>query len=212
MINGNGSIVSCLKSSSMQETIVNGNKNMKLNLGCGAKILNGYVNIDKFDYYDVDIVHDLEKFPYPFDDNMVSEILLSHVLEHIGQEPNMFNKIIKELYRICKNNALINIHVPHPRHDFFLADPTHVRPITPLGLSLYDKSKNEEWARKNAANSPLGLIHGVDFKILEVNYKIDENIQKKIKAGEINSEELDFYIKHYYNVVQQIDIKWLVIK
>ena len=29
---------------------------------------------DKFDYYDVDKVHDLEKFPYPFDDGVVDEI------------------------------------------------------------------------------------------------------------------------------------------
>ena len=116
---------------------------MKLNLGCGAKILNGYVNVDKFDYYDVDKVHDLEVFPYPFDDDVVDEIMLSHVLEHIGQDPDVFNEIIKEFYRICKNNALINIHVPHPRHDDSISDPTHVRPITLLGLSLYDKALND---------------------------------------------------------------------
>jgi hypothetical protein len=185
---------------------------MKLNLGCGAKILNGYVNVDKFDYYDVDKVHDLEKFPYPFDNDVVDEILLSHILEHIGQEPDVFHKIIKELYRICKNNALINIHVPHPQHDDFLADPTHVRPITPLGLSLYDKALNDEWAKQGAANSPLGLIHSVNFEIKSVNYVIEESILKKFKTDEISRDELDFYIKHYNNVVKQIDIKWLVIK
>ena len=29
---------------------------------------------DKFDYYDVDKVYYLEKFPYPFDDGVVDEI------------------------------------------------------------------------------------------------------------------------------------------
>ena len=137
---------------------------------------------------------------------------MSHVLEHIGQEPDVFNKIIKELYRICKNNALININVPHPRHDDFLADPTHVRPITTLGLSLYDKAKNDEWAKQGAANSPLGLIHRVNFKILAVNYVIEKSILTKVETGEISEEKLEFYIKHYNNVVKQIDIQWLVIK
>ena len=116
---------------------------MRLNLGCGNKILEGYVNVDKFEYYQCNIVHDLEKFPYPFEQDSVDEILLKHVLEHIGQDPDVFNGVIKELYRISKNQALIDITVPHPRHDDFLADPTHVRPITAFGLSLYDKDINK---------------------------------------------------------------------
>ena len=185
---------------------------MKLNLGCGSKILDGYVNVDKFELYDIDIKHDLEKFPYPFKDNSVEEIMLSHVLEHIGQEPDIFIKILKELYRICKNEALIEIGVPHPRHDDFLADPTHVRPITVLGLSLFDKVQNEEWERVGAANTPLGLIHKVNFKIENINYHIEDEIMSKHRSGEIDKAKLDYMMKHYNNVIKQIDIKWRVIK
>ena len=185
---------------------------MKLNLGCGNKILDGYVNIDKFDVYDIDIKHDLEKFPYPFNDNSVEEILLSHVLEHIGQNPDVFIKILKEFYRICKNEALININVPHPRHDDFISDPTHVRPITILGLSLFDKAKNREWENRGAANTPLGLIHDVNFKIEGVNYQVEDAIISQFQAGDIDKTKLDHMMKYYNNVVKEINIKWRVVK
>ena len=47
------------------------------------KRIDGYVNLDKFDTFNPEYVHDLETFPYPFKDNSVEEIILSHVLEHI---------------------------------------------------------------------------------------------------------------------------------
>ena len=163
---------------------------MKLNLGSGSKILKGYVNVDKFQYYNPDVVHDLEKFPYPFEDNSVDEILLSHVLEHIGQNPEIFNNIIKEFYRICKNNSVIDIRVPHPRHDDFISDPTHVRPITILGLQLYDKNLNEKWEKMKAANTPLALIHGVNFLIKDVNYVLEKHYIELLDKKEIDENEL----------------------
>lgn len=185
---------------------------MKVNLGCGDKILNGWVNLDKYDLYSVDIIHDLEKFPYPFDDNTVDEIKLSHVLEHIGHHPDTFNKIIKEIYRICKNNSIISISVPHPRHDYFLNDPTHVRPITVPLLDLYNKEINEMWLSEGKANTPLGKIHNVDFRVDDVRYVVEEEILLKFNNGQINNEELEFYMKHYNNIIQQIEIKWRAVK
>ena len=185
---------------------------MKLNLGSGSKILKGYVNVDKFQYYNPDVVHDLEKFPYPFKDNSIDEILLSHVLEHIGQNPDVFNNIIKELYRICKNNSIVDIRVPHPRHDDFISDPTHVRPITILGLQLYDKNLNEKWEKMNAANTPLALIHGVNFIIKDVNFVLEKNYIKLLENKEIDQNELQECIKKYNNVVKEMKIKWVALK
>ena len=185
---------------------------MKLNLGSGSKILKGYVNVDKFQYYNPDVVHDLEKFPYPFEDNSVDEILLSHVLEHIGQNPEIFNNIIKEFYRICKNNSVIDIRVPHPRHDDFISDPSHVRPITILGLQLYDKNLNEKWEKMKAANTPLALIHGVNFLIKDVNYVLEKHYIELLDKKEIDENELRKYISKYNNVVKEMKIKWVAIK
>ena len=185
---------------------------MKLNLGCGSKILNGYTNVDKFDYYKPDIIHDLEKIPYPFEDNSVDEILLSHVLEHIGQDPEIFNKIIKELHRICKNDSIIDIRVPHPRHDDFISDPTHVRPITIMTLELYDKELNDEWIQNKKANSTLAHFYNVNFKIIDVKYIHTIKYKKIIDEKKISEVDLFDHINKYNNVIKEIYIKWKVIK
>ena len=61
---------------------------MKLNLGSGSKILKGYVNVDKFQYYNPDVVHDLEKFPYPFKDNS------DEILEYLEADGIDFSLLI----------------------------------------------------------------------------------------------------------------------
>ena len=185
---------------------------LNLNLGSGSKRIKNYKNLDKFETFKPDFVHDLEKFPYPFEDNSVDNIILSHVLEHIGQNPDIFNLIIKEIYRICKNGSILEITVPHPRHDDFLSDPTHVRPITVLGLSLYDKEKNEKWIKDNAANTPLGIIHKVNFKITDVRYDLTQKYTEMLKNKKLTTEELVEIIDKYNNVVKQIFIKLKVIK
>ena len=170
---------------------------MKLNLGSGSKIIDGYTNVDKFDYYKPDIVHDLEVTPYPFEDNSIDEILLSHVLEHIGQDPNVFNNIIKEFYRICKNQSVIDIRVPHPRHDEFISDPTHVRPITILGLQLYDKELNKKWEEGGFSNTTLALILNVNIKFKNVLYIVDEKYEKLLKEKKILEKDIKEYAEKF---------------
>ncbi len=185
---------------------------MKLNLGCGSNILEDYINLDKFDYYNPNIVHDLEVTPYPFEDNSVDEILMSHVLEHVGQDPNIFNNIIKELYRICKNKSIIDIIVPHARHDDFISDPTHVRPITIEGLKLYDKEKNKKWEKEGYSNTPFGLILDVNFKILKVDLKPDEKYEKLIIDKKMTQSDILEIMQKYNNVIKEMKILWSVIK
>jgi SAM-dependent methyltransferase len=81
----------------------------KLNLGCGRDYREGFVNIDISKEVKADVYHDLEKFPYPFKANTFDEILSLGVLELIDAD---FLKIMEELYRICKPNAVIKIRSP----------------------------------------------------------------------------------------------------
>ena len=94
---------------------------LRLNLGCGAKHLENYLNVDK--YGDPDLKLDLETTPWPWSDNSVVKIELRHVLEHLGKQTAVYLNIIQEIYRICQPQAEIHIVVPHHRHDNLLGSP-----------------------------------------------------------------------------------------
>jgi len=82
---------------------------MKLNMGSGNNILKGYINLDCIPLNGVDVIHNLEEFPYPFPDNYFKEIYIHQTLEHLSDK----TKVMEELYRISKNGAIIDIHVPY---------------------------------------------------------------------------------------------------
>jgi hypothetical protein len=185
---------------------------MRLNLGCGSSKMPGWVNVDKIAASGPDQVVDLEALPWPWPDDSVDEVLLAHVLEHLGARTDAYLGIIKELYRVCRNGATVTIIVPHPRHDFFLDDPTHVRTITPDGLVMFSQQQNREWMAKGAANTPLGVYHGVDFAFVSVKDTLDEYWHGRVQRREIKPDELDFAARHYNNVVSQTTIVLKAVK
>ncbi|MBI1778718.1 MAG: hypothetical protein HYR63_25530 [Proteobacteria bacterium] len=184
----------------------------KLNLGCGVKHLSGWVNVDRDARFNPDQVHNLEELPWPWATSSVREVLLSHVLEHLGQSSDTFLAIIQELWRVCCHNALITIMVPHVRSDAFLADPTHVRPILAEGLALFDQRANRHWLERQQSNTPLGLMLGVDFRIEAVNLLLTEPWIAKLKKGEITEAGIDEAARTFGNVVEEVTIRWRVVK
>ena len=177
---------------------------LKLNLGCGFKRIPGYLNVDSVPACGPDQVVDLEQFPWPWADNSVDEIQLIHVLEHLGREPQVFIGIMQELYRVCADTAHIRIVVPHHRHDNFQSDPTHVRPITPLGLALFDRAQCESWIAAGYANTPLAVYCNVDFETLSVDYDYEAYWLSKVESRQITHEQLADAALHQSNVITQI--------
>ena len=185
---------------------------MKLNLGCGNNKKPGYINVDKFTACHPDEQVDLEHFPWPWADHSVDEILLNHVLEHLGATTEIYFGVIRELYRICADKARIVITVPHPRHDNFLHDPTHVRAITPQGLELFSRKLNKEWAESGIASSPLGDYLGVDFEIEKADMVPAEPWRGRFKQRKISSDELMAAARQFNNVIIEISIVLRAVK
>lgn len=95
----------------------------KLNLACGKDIKEGYVNLDWAKLDGVDVIHDINKFPWPFKDNTFDEIYCSHILEHVDD----LIKTMREIKRIGKKEAEIIVRVPHFSCGVSYRDPTHKR-------------------------------------------------------------------------------------
>lgn len=185
---------------------------LRLNLGCGANRMAGWVNVDREASLAPDQVADLERLPWPWPDDSVDEVLLNHVLEHLGATPAAFIGVMKELWRVCRDGARIQVNVPDPRHDDFLGDPTHVRPVTLDTLGLFSQRFNRAALAAGGPNTPLGLIHGVNFEVEEHERVLDEPWRARCAAGELDGEALERALRNYVNVVREHRFRLVALK
>jgi hypothetical protein len=125
------------------------------------------------------------------------------VLEHLGRDPQVYLAIMRELWRVCRHGAHIHIVVPHPRHDHYLNDPTHIRAITPDGLALFSARLNREWRAAGTSNSTLGLDLGIDLEVVRVR-EIPDPAWAQVMRSDWNAWETAK--RHYFNVVMAYDI------
>ncbi len=84
---------------------------IRVNIGCGSKLLDGYLNCDFDDNYSgqkPDVVCDIRELP--FDDGFADEVLAVHVLEHfyIWEAEDVVN----EWVRVLKPGGKLVIEVP----------------------------------------------------------------------------------------------------
>jgi ubiquinone/menaquinone biosynthesis C-methylase UbiE len=80
---------------------------MKLNVGCGTDIREGFTNIDSRAGPGVNLIVDVTK-GLPFDSDSVDQIVCNHTLEHIVQ----WERVVEEFYRVLKNGGILEIRVP----------------------------------------------------------------------------------------------------
>ena len=92
-----------------------------LDVGCGIDKVPGAIGIDRIKLPEVDVVHDLNVFPWPFGDNYFDHIVCKHSLSHL----NDLVGTIEEIFRISKPDSILEILAPHYASDNFNTDPTH---------------------------------------------------------------------------------------
>jgi len=158
---------------------------LKLNIGSGYKKFEGFINIDGDHHCQPDFVVNLDdrNLILPFDDDSVSEIIAHHILEHIGEG---YIPLLREIYRVCEDGAMIDVRVPHHGHETYKNDPTHKRPITVEGWRLFSKRVNQHEIETGGTSSTLGIINDVDFEIVAFDF-VHDSFYDQIKR--INTPE-----------------------
>lgn len=174
---------------------------MKLNIGSGYKRYPEFLNVDHDPLVKPDILADLENLKLDIPDSSVDYIIAHHVLEHIGLG---FFDLMKELYRVCKDDAILDIKVPHHRSDVYYMDPTHVRPITVDIMMLFSKEYNKWHIDNFESSSGFGLKLDVDFEL--VDFKLTPHPKWKERFETMTNEEIDEIAANYNNVFIETSI------
>lgn len=178
----------------------------KLNMGCGFKKLNYHWNVDVEPKCNPDQILDFEITPWPYEDNFFEFIAADNILEHLGQDPKVFTKIIKEMYRISAPNAEWYVRVPHHRCDLFWDDYTHVRVITEKTIRMFDQAINWKTVQQSISDSTFGLYHNVDLELLDVNYNLIWQWKELAEEGMIGSKQLNIALNTKSNVAETVEM------
>jgi hypothetical protein len=120
---------------------------MKLNIGCGKNVKEGFINVDAIAFEGVDVVMDVRQ-AWPWDHNSVDEVYCAHFLEHLtGVERCHF---ANELCRVLKPKAQATLIVPSWTSARAYGDPTHQwPPVTEMWFYYLGK----EWRDKQAPHT-----------------------------------------------------------
>lgn len=171
---------------------------LKLDLGCGQRKVEGFVGVDICACLGVDVVHDLMKFPWPWESDSVAEVFCSHFIEHIPHRafgdngPDPFFMFFDELYRVMKVGATGKFIAPYYSSMRAWQDPQHTRAISDAtGLYL-----NKGWRVANKLDHY--PIH-CDFDYV-ISYDVPNTIM-------VRSEEWrQFAFTHYSNTISDVHL------
>lgn len=104
-----------------------------LHLGCGKNKREGAVGVDVRPFPGVDVVHDLDKTPYPFESSEFDRVVAEHILEHLDD----LIAIVEEIHRLLKPGGRLEIICPHFSSADTFTDVSHRHFITSRSFDYF---------------------------------------------------------------------------
>lgn len=153
----------------MNNKLFKSKSGIKLDLGCGNNRQPNFVTMDIRKLPNVDIVHDVTKFPYPIPANSCLMVLMSHLWEHI--EPKYRVDVMNELWRIMKPDGQLLLSAPYATSFGAYQDPSHYPCPNEATFTYFDPNYGL-----------YGIYKPKPWKIIRNDYQINGNIEVILEA------------------------------
>ncbi len=161
-----------------------------LEIGCGNRPYlpvsksEEVVHLDIIKLPHVEVVWDLNKFPYPFKSNEFDVVIAKNVLEHLDD----LIKLMEELWRITKPGGILKITVPYFASPVAFSDPTHKHFFTLNTFDYWDPTT------KSGKKYYFQLSTKAKFKV----------VKKRLQCPSIVNIFLKIHPKLYENILSRI--------
>lgn len=133
-----------------------------LDVGCGSAKAPGAVGLDVSPDTAADIVHDLDRYPYPIEDDRFDQILLQDVLEHVDQPVRVF----EEVHRVARPGAHVQLRTPHFSSALAYGDPTHRHYFSTIAIRSLAEPRFEHYTSARFRVLRICLDMWLPFRII----------------------------------------------
>jgi SAM-dependent methyltransferase len=161
---------------------------IKLDLGCGQSAREGYTGVDIRQLDGVKVLHDLERYPWPWSDESVECVYSSHYIEHVSD----LIPFMEELSRILVPGGTAHLIAPYWANVRCWQDPTHKQAISESTFLYFNKG----WREQNQLQH-YDITCDFDF-----SYSWAMAPEWQARSDEARA----FAIRHYVNVVNDIHV------
>lgn len=175
----------------------------KVDIACGDNKKDGYFGVDLMQTASSDLVMNVLKFPWPFEDDSIEAIHCSHFIEHIPMayvsptgeyklvpdehDKDLLFAFFDECYRILKPGGVLTLIAPNARSNRGWQDATHRRFIV-AETFLY----TAQWWRENNKLSHYNV---------ECNFLGDCNPMVSQELTLMHPEAAQRHMQYYWNTI-----------
>jgi SAM-dependent methyltransferase len=160
---------------------------MILNLGCGGKVERDQpaVNVDIREVPGINVVHDLNEMPWPFDDGQFDKVQAEDILEHLDD----LVAAVDEIWRVLEPGSLLWVRGPYYLGLNWCADPTHRRAFNEFSFDYLDPNL--------PIGQKLGYLTDRKFRVVQAEQDGQDVVflLRKMEPGEWEEPERDFELE-----------------